>query len=75
MGGGGGGDGDGYERKSRHILYTRHTVTTSSTELCGLMKIFQTVFKIEDNVALNIKGVSSESIKMRVVILVRDTLS
>ena len=50
-------------------------MTTSSTELCGLMKIFQTVFKIEDNVALNIKGVSSESIKMRVVILVRDTLS
>ena len=52
VGGGGGcgwvgGEGGGYEHKSRHILYTRHTVTTSSTEPCSLMKIFLTVFKIE----------------------------
>ena len=55
----------GYEDKSRYILYTRHIVTTSSTEQYKLMKIFLTVFKIEGIVALTIK----ESIKMRVVIL------
>ena len=30
--GGGGGGWGGYEHKIRHILYTRHIVTTSSTE-------------------------------------------
>ena len=45
--GGGGGGGGVYEHKSRHILYTRHIVTTSSTEPYSLMKIFLTVFKIE----------------------------
>ena len=54
VGGGGVGWG-GYEHKSRHILYTRHIVTTSSTELYNLMKIFLTVFKIEGIVALTIK--------------------
>ena len=44
------------EHKSRHILYTRHIVTTSSTELYSLMKIFLTVFKIEGIIALTIKG-------------------
>ena len=42
---------------------------TSSTEPFSLMKIFLTVFKIEGIV---IKG-NSESIKVRVVILVHDT--
>ena len=58
-GGGGGGTGcwvgGGYEQKSRHILYTRHIVTTSSTESYSLMKIFLTVFKIEGIEALTIK--------------------
>ena len=58
VGGGGVGGvvGGGYEHKSRHTLYTRHIVTTSSTELYSLMKIFLTVFKIEGIVALIIKG-------------------
>ena len=56
MGGGGGGGGGGYEHKSRHILYTSHIVTTSSKEPYNLMKIFQTVFKIEGIVAKTIKG-------------------
>ena len=58
--GGGGGcweEGGSYdEHKSRYILYTRHIVTTSSTELYSLTKIFLTVFKIEGIVALTIKG-------------------
>ena len=45
LGGGGGGGGGGYEHKSRHILYTRHIVTISSTKPYSLMKIFLTVFK------------------------------
>ena len=45
---------------------------TSSTEPYSLMKIFQTVFKIEGTVALTIKG---RYLKVRVVILVRDTSS
>ena len=59
--GGGGGvrglgtGGGGYEQKSRHIFYTRNIVTTSSTESYSLMKIFQTVFKIEGIEALTIK--------------------
>ena len=53
---GGGGRGEGYEHKSRHILYIRHIVTTSSTEPYSFMKIFLTEFKIEDIVALTIKG-------------------
>ena len=48
--------GRGYEHKSRHILYTRHIVTTSSTEPYSLMKIFLTVFQMEGIVALTIKG-------------------
>ena len=69
MGGGGGGGGGGekkmfffcilvggYEHNSCHILYTRHIVTTSSTEPYSLMKIFLTVFKIKGIVALTIKG-------------------
>ena len=55
-GGGGGEGGQAYEHKSRHILYTRHIVTTSSTEPYSLMKIFLTVFKLEGIVALTIKG-------------------
>ena len=55
-GGGGGGGGYEYEHNSRHILYTRHIVTTSSTEQQSLMKIFLTVFKIEGIVAISIKG-------------------
>ena len=51
----GGGRGE-YEHESHHVLYTRHIVTTSSTEPYGLMKIFLTVFKIEGIVALTIKG-------------------
>ena len=51
-GGGGGGGGEGssykrYEHESSHILYTRHIVTTSSTELYSFMKIILTIFKIE----------------------------
>ena len=62
---GGGSEGGGYEHKSRHILYTRHIVTTSSTERSSLIKIFLTVFKIEGAVALTIKAREddSESIK------------
>ena len=57
MGGGGGGEeGGGYEQKSSHIVYTRHTVTTSYTEPYSLMKIFLTVFKTKGTVALTIKG-------------------
>ena len=43
------------EHKSHHILYTRHTVTTSSTEPYRLMKIFLTVFEIEGIVALKLE--------------------
>ena len=46
-----------YEHKCHHIFYTRHIVTTSSTELYySLVKIFLMVFKIEGIVALTIKG-------------------
>ena len=52
--GGGGGEGLGggdsyrrYEHENCHILYTRHIVTTSSTEPYSFMKITLTVFKIE----------------------------
>ena len=38
------------------FFYTRHIVTTSSTEPYSHMKIFLTVFKIEGIVALTIKG-------------------
>ena len=55
MAGGGGGGGWRYEHQSRYILYTRHIVTTSSTEPYSLMKIFLAVFKIEGIVALTIK--------------------
>ena len=55
-GGGGGGVGGEYEHTRHHILYTRHIVTISPTELYSLMKIFLTVFKIEGIVALTIKG-------------------
>ena len=58
-GGGGGwyiGGGGIYEQKSRHILNTRHIVTTSSTEPYSLMKIYLTVLKKEGLVALTIKG-------------------
>ena len=48
--------GDMNEHNSRHIFYTRHIVTTSSTEPYSFMKIFLTVFKIEGTVALTIKG-------------------
>ena len=41
---------------SCHILYTTYIVTTSSTEPYSHMKIFLMVFKIEDIVALTIKG-------------------
>ena len=56
QGGGGGGWEGGCHHKSRHILYTRHTVMTSSTESYSLMKIFLTIFKTEGIVALTIKG-------------------
>ena len=52
MGRGGGGEeevgsyGD-MMHESHHILYTRHIVTTSSTELYSFMKIILMVFKIE----------------------------
>ena len=36
-----------YEHKSRHIFYTRHIVTTYSTEPYSFMKIILRVFKIE----------------------------
>ena len=61
-GGGGGwcwGAGEGgygsarYEHKTRHIVYTRHIVRTSSTEQYSRMKIFLTVFKIEGIVIHN----------------------
>ena len=62
-GGGGGGEENGGfgvvgedEHKSRHILYTTHIVTTSSTEPYSLMKIFLMVFKIEGILASTIKG-------------------
>ena len=71
----GGRKGGGYEHKSRHIFYTRRIGMTSSTEPYSLMKIFLIVFKIEGIVALTIKEDNSESIKVRVVILVRDTWS
>ena len=38
------------------IFYTRHIVTTSSTESYSLMKLFLTVFKTERIVAVTIKG-------------------
>ena len=57
MCGGGGGGGERYVHNSHHILYTRHIVTTSSTEPYSLMKIFLTAFKIECIVALPIKGI------------------
>ena len=61
VGGGGGGGGGklkgGYEHKRRHILYTRHIVTTSSTEPYSLVvNLFLMVFKIEGMVVLTIKG-------------------
>ena len=58
VGGGGGAQGEerGFQHKSRHILYTRHIVKTSSTVPHSLMKIFLTVFKIEGIVTLTIKG-------------------
>ena len=50
--GGGGGGGRTYEHQSHHISYTRHTVTTSSTEPYSLMKI--AIFLIESIAALTI---------------------
>ena len=41
--------------KAAIFFYARHIGTTSSTEAYSLMKIFQTVFKIEGIVALIIK--------------------
>ena len=55
-GGGGGGGGGAYEHRSRHILYTRHIVRTSSIDPYSLMKIFLMIFKIEGIVVLTIKG-------------------
>ena len=37
----------GFEHNSHHILYTRHIVTTSSTEQYSFMIILRTVFKKE----------------------------
>ena len=55
--GGGGAEERRYEHMiASHILYTRHIVTTSSTEPYSPMKILLTVFKIEGIVALTIKG-------------------
>ena len=48
--------GRGYEYNSRHILYIRHIVTTSSTEPYSLIKIFLTELKTEGIVAFKIKG-------------------
>ena len=42
--------------KNRNILYTRHILTTSSTQPNSLMKILLTEYKIEGIVALVIKG-------------------
>ena len=58
LGGGGGGGGSEEAMNTRAaIFYTqdRHIVT-SSKEPYSLMKIFQTVFKIQGIVALTIKG-------------------
>ena len=51
VGGGGGGLRGGYEHKRRHILYTRHMFTTSSTDSYSLVILFLTVFKIVGIVA------------------------
>ena len=64
-----GGGGWGYEHKSRHFLYIRYIVTTSCTEPYSLMKIFLR------HCSFNNQGKITQSIKMRVVILVRDTSS
>ena len=66
---GGGGGGGGRERERGGVgggedittrvaifFYTRHIIMTSFTEPNSLMKVFQTVFKIEGFVALPIKG-------------------
>ena len=66
MGGGGGSYGRN-EHESHHILHTRHTVMSSSTEPYSFMKIILTVFKI----ALQLKqsrGNNSESMQARLVI-------
>ena len=64
------------ERAAIFFFYTRHIGMTSSTEPYSLMKIFLTVFKIEGIAALTINGrLYSESIKVRVVILVCDIFS
>ena len=64
-GGGGGGEreregawGGGEDITTRVAIffYTRHIIMTSFTEPNSLMKVFQTVFKIEGFVALPIKG-------------------
>ena len=44
------------EHESRHILFTRHIVVTSSTEPYSFIKIIMTVFKIESFAAETIKG-------------------
>ena len=62
--------GEEYQHKSKEppYLYTKHIVTTSSTELYSLMKIFLTVFKIEGIVALTIKERLLRKYKVRVFI-------
>ena len=63
---GGGGNYGRYEHESRHILYTRHIVTTSSTD-DGI--------QTREHCSLNTQGEKSESMQARVVIPVCDTLS
>ena len=56
LGGGEEGGGGGGDMNTKPPLQARHSVTTSSTEPYSLMKICLTVFKIECDVVLTIKG-------------------
>ena len=74
-GGGGGADGYGAMNKRAAIFFTRHTIMTSSTERYSLVKKILIVFQIEGIVAIPSREDNSESMKVRVVILVCDTSS
>ena len=46
----------GYEHKSRHILYTRHIVTTSSTKVYSLMKFIPNGIQNRGHCSFNNQG-------------------
>ena len=63
----------GYKHESHHILYTRHIVTTSSTEMYSFTNVILVVFKIE-SVAASREN-NSESMQAKIVIPVCDISS